>query len=195
MNPPAARSGMNHRPSILDAGALPVVRPAVRRANRSCPRVRTGYIRARDGIIEAIGPLTGRNRIVADFYDGPGWVRFRPWEQAFLMVQGGVRRARMEILRHVIEARKRDRSVLEVGIGSGENLAFLPPKWDVFGVDIARTQLKACLRRHPGDGKAPGLGRGRKPSFRRRDFRRLTGRSAGSTISATTRRPCAKCAA
>ena len=41
------------------------------------------------------------------------------------------------------------RSVLEVGIGSGENLAFLPPGWTVHGVDIARTQLEECLRRHP----------------------------------------------
>src|SRR5260370_30152542 len=53
----------------------------------------------RDGILEAIGPLAGRNRIVADFYDGPGWARVRPWEHAFLILQGGVRRARMEILR------------------------------------------------------------------------------------------------
>ena len=39
--------------------------------------------------------------------------------------------------------------MLEVGIGSGENLAFLPPGWTVHGVDIARTQLEACQRRHP----------------------------------------------
>ena len=51
------------------------------------------------------GRSTGRNRIVARFYDGPGWVKFRPWEQGFLMIQGGVRRARMEILRHVLSAR------------------------------------------------------------------------------------------
>ena len=103
----------------------------------------------RAGIMEAIGPLSGRNRIVAEFYDGPGWVRFRPWEQAFLVVQGGVRRARMEILRHVIALGHRQPVTLEVGIGSGENLAFLPPDWIVHGVDIARTQLEACQRRHP----------------------------------------------
>ncbi len=48
-------------------------------------------------------PFRGRNRIAADFYDGPGWRRFQPWEQGFLIFQGGVRRARMEILRHVLE--------------------------------------------------------------------------------------------
>jgi SAM-dependent methyltransferase len=99
--------------------------------------------------MEAIGPLSGRNRIVADFYDGPGWVKFRHWEQGFLILQGGVKKARMEILRHVLGLDQRQALVLEVGIGSGENLAFLPPGWTVHGVDIARAQLETCLLRRP----------------------------------------------
>ena len=98
--------------------------------------------------MEAIEPLAGRNRIVADFYDGPGWVRFRPWEQAFLMSRGEFAGA-MQILRHVAGLDRQRPVVLEVGIGSGENLAFLPPEWTVHGVDIARTQLDACRHRHP----------------------------------------------
>jgi SAM-dependent methyltransferase len=100
-----------------------------------------------EGILEAIGPLTGRNRIAAAFYDGPGWHRFRPWERFFLAFQGGKVGARRAILRHLPDlafAR-----VLEVGIGDGENLPLLPPDWTVYGVDIARTQLVACLRRFP----------------------------------------------
>ena len=63
---------------------------------------------------------------------------------------GGVRRARMEILRHVLERVNGPRALaLEVGIGNGENLAFLPAGWTVHGVDIARTQLEDCIRRHP----------------------------------------------
>ncbi len=112
-----------------------------------CPRCGRAYP-SRDGIIEAIGPLTGRNRIVADFYDGPGWIRFRPWEKAFLMVHGGIRRARMEILRHLMRLEHRQSLVLEVGIGAGDNLAFVSPEWTVYGVDIARTQLQACLKQH-----------------------------------------------
>ncbi len=46
-----------------------------------CPACGRDYP-IRDGILEAIGPLTGRNRIAAAFYDGPGWRRFQPWEQA-----------------------------------------------------------------------------------------------------------------
>jgi SAM-dependent methyltransferase len=102
-----------------------------------------------DGILEAIGPLEGRNRIVAAFYDGPGWRRFQPWEQGFLVLQGGVRRARMQILRHVLEVDRPDAMALEVGIGDGENLAFMPPGWTVHGVDIARTRLESCIARHP----------------------------------------------
>jgi ubiquinone/menaquinone biosynthesis C-methylase UbiE len=37
---------------------------------------------------------------------------------------------------------------LEVGIGDGANLRFLPAEWSMFGVDISRVQLTECLRRH-----------------------------------------------
>lgn len=113
-----------------------------------CPRCGRGFP-IRDGILEAIEPLSGRNRIVAEFYDGPGWRRFRAWEQGFLLLQGGVRRARMQILRHVLTLDRPDATALEVGIGDGENLAFLPSGWTVHGVDIARTRLEACVARRP----------------------------------------------
>ncbi|MEO6811732.1 MAG: class I SAM-dependent methyltransferase [Isosphaeraceae bacterium] len=111
-----------------------------------CPACGRAYP-VQDGIFSAIGPLTGRNRVAAAFYDGPAWQRFRPWERAFLRLQGGQARARNQILRHlpnVAEAR-----VLEVGIGDGENLTLLPKNWTVYGVDIARTQLVGCLDRFP----------------------------------------------
>jgi SAM-dependent methyltransferase len=110
-----------------------------------CPSCDRSYGN-RDGILEAIDPLTGRNRIAAAFYDGAGWEKFRPWERLFLRFQGGAH-ARRVILRHLPSlAHAR---VLEVGIGDGENLAHLRGAWDVYGVDIARTQLVKCLERHP----------------------------------------------
>jgi SAM-dependent methyltransferase len=113
-----------------------------------CPRCEKQYA-IRGGILEAIGPLSGRNLIAATFFDGPGWVRFRPWEQGFLILQGGIRRARMEILQHLHALERPSARGLEVGIGSGENLAFLPEDWTVYGVDIARSQLELCRDRHP----------------------------------------------
>lgn len=104
-----------------------------------------------DGILHAIESetLRGTNRIAAAFYDGPNWARFRPWEQLFLWFQGpGPRAARRQILRHLPEHRPHAR-ILEVGIGDGANLPLLPPAWEVYGVDIARSQLAACLERRP----------------------------------------------
>ncbi|MDR3636527.1 MAG: class I SAM-dependent methyltransferase [Isosphaeraceae bacterium] len=112
-----------------------------------CPRCERSYP-VRDGIWEAIGSLAGTNRIAADFYDGPGWTRFRPFEQLFLWFQGpGPARARRKVLRFL--PRGDGLRVLEVGIGAGENVPLLPPSWSVYGVDIARTQLVACAERFP----------------------------------------------
>ena len=101
----------------------------------------------RRGIIAAMAPLDGRNRVAAAFYDGPGWRRFRPWERLFLTLQGGQRRARTAILRHL--PKTANARVLEVGIGDGDNLPWLPRPWEVVGVDIARSRLVDCLYRFP----------------------------------------------
>jgi SAM-dependent methyltransferase len=101
-----------------------------------------------DGIVHAIDRIHGTNRIAAQFYDGPCWPRFRPWEQLFLWFQGpGPARARRQVLRHL--PRVEDARVLEVGIGAGENLSLLPAHWTIHGVDIARSQLMLCRDRFP----------------------------------------------
>jgi SAM-dependent methyltransferase len=95
-----------------------------------------------DGIIHALGPLRGTNRIAAAFYDGPCWPRFKPWEQLFLWFQGpGPARARWQVLRHLDLPHGRPARVLEVGIGAGANVPLLPRSWTIYGVDIARSQL------------------------------------------------------
>ncbi|MGC8640876.1 MAG: class I SAM-dependent methyltransferase [Isosphaeraceae bacterium] len=114
----------------------------------SCPSCDRPYP-SHDDILEACDPPRGRNRIVAAFYDGPGWARFRKWERMFLTLQGGARRARISILRHLTALGRPGARVLEVGIGDGENLRFLPDSWSVHGVDISRAQLFACARRDP----------------------------------------------
>jgi len=112
----------------------------------ACPGCGRAYPE-RDGILAAIGPLEGRNRVAAVFYDGPGWERFRPWERMFLRLQGGRARARRQVLRH-LDAPPFAR-VLEVGIGDGENLPLLPSDWAVYGVDIARKRLEECQEGDP----------------------------------------------
>ncbi|ODT96674.1 MAG: methylase [Planctomycetes bacterium SCN 63-9] len=117
-------------------------------ADSSCGPCGRAYP-VRDDILDAIGELKGRNQVVATFYDGSGWPRFRKWERLFLTCQGGARRARMSILRHVLSIDRPDARVLEVGIGDGENIPYLPSSWSIHGVDIARTQLVACQERFP----------------------------------------------
>jgi SAM-dependent methyltransferase len=113
---------------------------------RACART----FPVRGGIVEAIAPLAGRNRVAADFYGGPAWPRFRPWERRFLRLMGGAERARMSILRHLPDIPHA--RVLEVGIGDGENLPLLPRGWEVHGVDLARPRLEACRERFPAMG-------------------------------------------
>src|SRR5579859_5847054 len=73
--------------------------PRCERCGREYPEV--------DGILEAIGPLTGTNRISARFYDSPLWTKFRFWERVFLVCQGpGEARARKKVLRHLPECRQ-----------------------------------------------------------------------------------------
>lgn len=113
----------------------------------ACPACGRAYPEV-DGIVHAIGELTGLNRIAAGFYDGRSWPRFKPWEQLFLWCNGpGPARARRQVLRHLPRVERA--RVLEVGIGDGENLAHLPAGWAVYGVDIARSRLAACLGRAP----------------------------------------------
>ena len=109
-------------PSILERARCIVCETRLG-GESSCPRCGRAFP-SRDGILEAIGPLSGRNRIVAAFYDGPGWRRFQHWERGFLLLQGGARRARMQILRHVLAVDRPDATGLEVGIGDGTTRGF-----------------------------------------------------------------------
>ncbi len=138
-------SGPEGHPRLSEIAICPAcgTRLAGSPACTGCGRV----FRESEGILTVVEALRGRNRIAGAFYDGPGWARFRFWEGLFLRVQGGESRARRQILRHLTGppfAR-----VLEVGIGSGSNLALLPDDWTTYGVDIAMTPLNDCLDREP----------------------------------------------
>ena len=78
--------------------------------------------------------------------------------------------------------------VLEVGIGDGENLRFLPESWTVYGVDIAGRSSSPAATASP-DERAAGLGRGRAPALPRCDASTPATRSAASPTTKTMPRP------
>jgi SAM-dependent methyltransferase len=114
-------------------------------------------------LLETLGELQGNNRIAADFYNSDRWQRFRFWENLFLKAFGGIPGARTQILRHLRPLT--GGSLLEVGIGDGENVALLPHTWHICGVDIARRPLRACHQRHAGRGLVLALAEGERLPF------------------------------
>jgi ubiquinone/menaquinone biosynthesis C-methylase UbiE len=103
---------------------------------------------ADDGILRAMGELSGNNRVAEAFYNGPRFGKFRFWENLFLLYAGGLKGARLQILRHLPPLE--GGSLLEVGIGDGTNVRLLPKNVQITGVDIALERLKTCRRRFAG---------------------------------------------
>jgi ubiquinone/menaquinone biosynthesis C-methylase UbiE len=101
----------------------------------------------RDGLLDMLPPLKGNNRVAADFYDGPLWPRFRFWEWFTFLCNGGERRARRQILRHLPNLS--GTRLLEVAIGDGANLPLISEDCRVWGNDISSVQLAACRRNFP----------------------------------------------
>ena len=94
-----------------------------------------------------MGELTENNRIAEAFYNGPRFQKFRFWENLFLWFAGGLKGARRQILRHLPPLE--GRTLLEVGIGDGDNLPVIPSDCDLYGVDISIVQLRECRCKHP----------------------------------------------
>jgi ubiquinone/menaquinone biosynthesis C-methylase UbiE/uncharacterized protein YbaR (Trm112 family) len=88
------------------------------------------------------------NSVAQGFYDSPLWPKFRFWEKFTWFCNGGERRARNAVLRHL--PCKPGLDLLDVAIGDGVYLDWLPAEWRIVGVDISRSQLDACRRRAAG---------------------------------------------
>jgi ubiquinone/menaquinone biosynthesis C-methylase UbiE len=91
---------------------------------------------------------SANNQIAQGFYDSPLWPKFRFWEWFTWLCNGGERRARDKVLRHLPGAPGLE--LLDVAIGDGVYLEWLPVDWRIVGVDISRCQLEACRRRAAG---------------------------------------------
>ena len=122
----------------------------------------------RDGLLVVKEEVESNNRVVRDFYEGPLWPRFRFWEWFTFLCNGGERRARAKVLRHLPQAP--GLRLLDVAIGDGVYLDWLPRDWQIVGIDISPAQLAAC-RRRAGDRELPlALGEAERLPFRDRRF-------------------------
>jgi ubiquinone/menaquinone biosynthesis C-methylase UbiE len=88
------------------------------------------------------------NQVAQSFYDSPLWPKFRFWEWFTWLCNGGERRARNRILRYLPATP--GLHLLDVAIGDGVYVDWLPRDWHIVGVDISRSQLDACRRRASG---------------------------------------------
>jgi ubiquinone/menaquinone biosynthesis C-methylase UbiE len=101
-----------------------------------------------DDILIVTDRTTANNQVAQQFYDSPLWPRFRFWEWFTWVCNGGERRARNKVLRHLPTTPGLD--LLDVAVGDGVYLDWLPADWRIVGVDISRSQLETCRRRSAG---------------------------------------------
>ncbi len=85
--------------------------------------------------------VTGRNRSWMKWYDFLAPL-FDPLARVWSWILGGEERCRRKFLDR-IEVRPDD-NVLEVAVGTGSNLQFLPPQAHYFGLDISAGMLARC---------------------------------------------------
>ncbi len=101
-----------------------------------------------DDVLIAQDQTSANNEVARGFYDGPLWPKFRFWEWFTWLCNGGERRARDKVLRHLPKGD--GLKLLDVAVGDGVYLPWLPESWKVVGVDVSRVQLSACKKRAQG---------------------------------------------
>jgi ubiquinone/menaquinone biosynthesis C-methylase UbiE len=134
-----------------------------------CVRCRCAYP-LREGVLIVKDEPEADNRIARDFYNSPLWPKFRFWEKFFWVCNGGERRSRNVILRHLPEAENLE--LLDVAIGDGVYVPWLSASWSITGVDVSTAQLAACSKRIGPTGRALRLALGEAETlpFRDRTF-------------------------
>jgi ubiquinone/menaquinone biosynthesis C-methylase UbiE len=102
----------------------------------------------RDGILIVKERADDNNRVAQEFYDSALWPKFRFWEKLTWFCNGGERRARNQVLKHL--PRQAGLSLLDVAVGDGVYLPWMPTDWQVTGIDVSWSQLEACRARAGG---------------------------------------------
>ncbi len=104
--------------------------------------------RIEDGILVVKDRTADNNGVAQDFYDSPLWPKFRFWEKFTWFCNGGERRARNDVLKHLPDRPGWTCSTWRsatASISTGCRRTGGSP-----GVDISRSQLEACRRRASG---------------------------------------------
>ena len=122
----------------------------------TCPDCGRVYQVNVDGLVVVEPNQTGNNEVIRDFYNGPLWPKFRFWEWFTFASQGGERRCRDKVLKYL--PKSPEARLLDVAIGDGVYLPWLPADWEVAGIDISTAQLDACRARGEGRRLTLALG-------------------------------------
>jgi ubiquinone/menaquinone biosynthesis C-methylase UbiE len=113
-------------------------------ASMACQRC--GHIYPdRDGVLIVKETVSDNNKVAVDFYNSPLWPKFRFWEWFTFACNGGEKRSRDKVLRHL--PKQANLKLLDVAIGDGVYLDWLPKDWSVVGIDVSTSQLEACRKR------------------------------------------------
>jgi ubiquinone/menaquinone biosynthesis C-methylase UbiE/uncharacterized protein YbaR (Trm112 family) len=110
----------------------------------TCAGCGAGYP-IRDGILVIKERAEENNGVAQEFYDSPLWPRFRFWEKFTWFCNGGERRARNQVLKHLPD--RPELRLLDVAVGDGVYLPWMPLDWQVVGIDLTWSQLRACQAR------------------------------------------------
>jgi len=102
----------------------------------------------RDGILVIKDRIDANNQVAQEFYDSPLWPKFRFWEKFTWVCNGGEKRARNQVLKHL--PKKQGLKLLDIAVGDGVYIPWMPTDWDVIGIDVTWSQLKDCLPRTQG---------------------------------------------
>ena len=93
------------RPTSTCSAAWPATARSRDAERRASPARRCGAAYpVRDGVLVVKDEPADDNKIARDFYNSPLWPKFRFWEWFFWVCNGGERRSRDVILRHLPEA-------------------------------------------------------------------------------------------
>ncbi|WP_435010550.1 methyltransferase domain-containing protein [Tundrisphaera lichenicola] len=120
------------------------LRPSAEAPGLTCDSCRRAYP-ILDEVLVTKSEVSDNNKIASDFYNSALWPKFRFWEWFTFICNGGEKRSRDKVLRHLPQ--QPNLKLLDVAIGDGVYLDWLPSDWSVVGIDVSTSQLEACRKR------------------------------------------------